>query len=395
MASLFVRKCLPLVLSSSILSFTFAQAPVAYPDTSNVVQLAILLDVSGSMDGLIAQAKSQLWKIVNEFALAKRNGKTPSLQVALYEYGNQTLPASDGYIRQVVPLTGDLDKISEELFKLTTNGGDEYCGNVIQRATNELKWAKGNNFKVIFIAGNEPFTQGNVDYKAACKAAITKGIIVNSIFCGDNAEGIRTGWKDGADRAEGSYFNIDHNQQIAHVTAPQDQEIMRLNEELNKTYIAYGAEENQERIEKAARLANAHDFIMRLPRQYDTVVGEKGIRLSGGQKQRIAIARALYKDAPILILDEATSALDSASETEVQKALENLMKGRTTIIIAHRLSTIINADRIIVLEKGTIAQEGTHTELMNQEGPYKSLYTLQFKDAGQKKIIRLNKQLKK
>lgn len=168
------------------------------------------------------------------------------------------------------------------------------------------------------------------------------------------------------------------------------QDVILFNDSIRKN-IAYGAEEDSDRIEKAARLANAHDFILKLPKGYETTVGEKGVRLSGGQKQRIAIARAFYKDAPILILDEATSALDTASEAEVQKAVENLMKGRTTIIIAHRLSTIINADRIIVLEKGTIVQEGTHTQLMEQEGPYRKLYTLQFKEGTDKKVIRLDK----
>jgi subfamily B ATP-binding cassette protein MsbA len=124
-------------------------------------------------------------------------------------------------------------------------------------------------------------------------------------------------------------------------------------------------------------------------------VGEKGTRLSGGQKQRIAIARALYKDAPILILDEATSSLDTASETEVQKALDNLMKGRTTIVIAHRLSTIMNADRIIVLQAGGIVQEGKHHELIEADGPYKRLYELQFRDQDRKKkVIPMSKRLK-
>ena len=116
--------------------------------------------------------------------------------------------------------------------------------------------------------------------------------------------------------------------------------------------------------------------------------------MSGGQKQRIAIARALYKDAPILILDEATSALDTASETEVQKALDNLMKGRTTIVIAHRLSTVMNADRIIVLGAGTIVQEGSHRKLIETDGPYKRLYELQFRDQAQKKVIRMTKRRK-
>jgi len=155
--------------------------------------------------------------------------------------------------------------------------------------------------------------------------------------------------------------------------------------------IVHGIAEDRAKVGHATDSAYASDFISRMPKKLETVVGEKGLRLSGGQKQRIAIARALYKDAPILILDEATSALDAASETEVQKALDNLMKGRTTIVIAHRLSTIINADRIIVLEGGTIVQEGTHRQLIEADGPYKRLYELQFKDEAQKKVIRMTK----
>lgn len=155
--------------------------------------------------------------------------------------------------------------------------------------------------------------------------------------------------------------------------------------------ISYGVVPDQARIEEAARMAYAHDFIMKLPKGYDTVVGERGARLSGGQKQRIAIARALHKNAPILILDEATSSLDTASEVEVQKALENLMKGRTTIIIAHRLSTVMNADRILVIQGGNIAQEGTHGQLIKTDGPYRTLYELQFRDTPEKKVINLGK----
>ncbi len=158
--------------------------------------------------------------------------------------------------------------------------------------------------------------------------------------------------------------------------------------------IAHGKEKDMEKIEAAVGSAYAAEFVSKLPKKLDTIVGEKGIRLSGGQKQRIAIARALYKDAPILILDEATSALDTASETEVQKALENLMKGRTTIVIAHRLSTIINADRIVVLADGRVAQEGTHRELIEAEGPYKRLYEMQFRDEANDKVVRIGKRLK-
>ena len=145
--------------------------------------------------------------------------------------------------------------------------------------------------------------------------------------------------------------------------------------------IAYGnIEKTDEDIIQAAKAANAHDFIMNLPKGYDTVIGEQGAKLSGGERQRISIARALLKDAPILILDEATSSLDTEAEIEVQDALEYLMKGRTTLIIAHRLSTIRNANRILVLANGEIVEEGTHESLLEKKGEYFKFYSMQFKD---------------
>jgi len=147
--------------------------------------------------------------------------------------------------------------------------------------------------------------------------------------------------------------------------------------------IAYGdIVKTEKEIVAAAKAANAHDFIVRLPAGYDTLIGEQGTKLSGGERQRISIARAILKDAPILILDEATSSLDSEAEIEVQDALENLMKGRTTLVIAHRLSTIRNADRIIVLVNGEIREEGTHETLLACQGEYCRLYNMQFKENG-------------
>ena len=233
-------------------------APVnSAPDTP-VVQIAVLLDTSSSMSGLIEQAKTQLWKLVNEFITAKQDGKTPVVQVALYEYGKSSLRAEENWIRQIQPLTRDLDKISEELFALTTNGGDEYCGAVIQRATKDLAWdANPKVYKAVFIAGNEPFTQGPVDSKKSCQEAIGKGIIVNTIHCGSESQGIAEHWNQGALLADGKYLVIDQNQAIVHIEAPQDKEIVKLNEELNKTYISYGKEAPAAKTRQMAQDSNA------------------------------------------------------------------------------------------------------------------------------------------
>ncbi|MFM8394149.1 MAG: ABC transporter ATP-binding protein, partial [Acidobacteriota bacterium] len=165
-------------------------------------------------------------------------------------------------------------------------------------------------------------------------------------------------------------------EQVALVT----QEVSLFNDTVraNIAYGAFGRHDSPERIEAAAKAALADEFIARLPDGYDTVIGERGLILSGGQRQRLAIARAILKDAPILILDEATSALDTESERLVQTALNNLMAGRTTIVIAHRLSTVRRADRIIVMEKGRIAEVGTHQELLERGGIYRRLYEMQF-----------------
>lgn len=206
-----------------------------------LIQMTILLDTSGSMSGLIDQARAELWAIVNEFIFARKDGNAPEFQVALFEYGKSSIPQDKGYIRMIVPFTTDLDKVSEELFALKTNGGDEYCGWVIKEAANLLQWSNSpDDLKVIFIAGNEPFTQGPVDYRQACQAAISKGIVVNTIHCGSEKEGMDDKWKDGALLADGRYLNIDHNRKTIHIEAPQDKEIAELGKKLNDTYIAYG-----------------------------------------------------------------------------------------------------------------------------------------------------------
>lgn len=217
--------------------------PALNPDNTTI-KVALLLDTSNSMDGLIDQARSQLWEIVNELALAKcGDNSKPHLNIALYEYGNDRLNAQEGYIRQVNGFSNDLDVISQNLFKLTTNGGNEYCGNVIQNSLDQLNWGENpDDLNLIFIAGNEPFTQGPVHYKDAASNACAKDVTINTIFCGDYNEGVRTHWKDGSSLTKGDYIAINSDRATVHIPSPYDDRIMEYNRKLNNTYVRYGRE---------------------------------------------------------------------------------------------------------------------------------------------------------
>src|SRR5450432_2474949 len=172
------------------------------------IQVAILLDVSNSMDGLIDQAKAQLWNMVNVLGKAKCNNVQPNIEIALYEYGRSTNDVKNGYVKQISGFTTDLDKLSQSLFKLTTNGGDEYCGHVIFNSIQELNWdLSPASYKVIFISGNEDFLQGDIIYTKACDEAKKKGVIVNTIYCGDRMQGIQEHWNLNAECGNGSYSN--------------------------------------------------------------------------------------------------------------------------------------------------------------------------------------------
>ena len=211
------------------------------------VDIAILLDTSNSMDGLISQARTQLWNIVQQVAKAEKKNQKPLLRVAVFEYGNSNLPATENYLRQVVPLTDDLDKVSEGLFGLETEGGDEYCGAVIKEAVKRLDWSNNrNSYKAIYIAGNEPFSQGEVDYEESCRAAIESGIVVNTIHCGAYERGVSGQWKSGADLAEGKFMNINQDRKIVQIKTPHDAILITLNNELNQTYLWYGARVERE-----------------------------------------------------------------------------------------------------------------------------------------------------
>lgn len=226
--------------------------------TENTIQIALLLDTSSSMDGLIEQAKSQLWKIVSQLGSAEHDMGETDLQIALYEYGNSGLSMVDGYIRQVSSFTTDMDLISEKLFALSTNGGEEYCGQVIYKSMNQLDWSNyENGLRMIYIAGNEGFNQGTYPYAKACKTAKDRDIIINTIFCGNINEGINTKWKDGADLTEGNFMNINHNDKTVYIETPYDKEISTLSSELNTTYIPYGENGMEYQMNQSVQDSNA------------------------------------------------------------------------------------------------------------------------------------------
>ncbi|MCP4874876.1 MAG: VWA domain-containing protein [Gammaproteobacteria bacterium] len=224
------------------------------------IQLAIILDTSNSMDGLIDQTRNQLWQVVNEFSMATQNGLVPILEIALFEFGNDSNPASAGYLRMLNSFTRELDAVSQGLFSLTTNGGDEYCGYAIESVVNELQWSRASSdIKTIFIAGNESFAQGPVDYRDAIKLAAQQGISINTIHAGGHQDGIADGWRSGALLAGGDYISIDANQKIVHIDAPQDAKIAELNAKLNQTYVPYGnkgADNAQRQMEQDALSSN-------------------------------------------------------------------------------------------------------------------------------------------
>ncbi len=315
------------------------------------VDVAILLDTSNSMDGLIGQAKSQLWTIVQQFAKAKKHGQTPVLRVALFEYGNTHLPAAEGYIRQVVPLTDDLDKLSEALFALSTSGGDEYCGQVIDEAIKRLDWSpEKNSYKAIFIAGNEPFTQGDVDYRTACKQAIEKGIVVNTIHCGNHAAGVSGMWQNGAQLAEGEFFNIDQDRAVVQIHCPQDEIIIKLNAELNKTYLWYGAASARQRYaaNQVAQDANAQELSVsvsadRTAAKATGAYSNASRDLVDAMKENRALITTLKKDE----LPEQLQALSpeqrvvvvetaAAKRSEVQQQINKLAAEREKFLEAER-----------------------------------------------------------
>ncbi len=301
------------------------------PSANNVVKIALLLDTSNSMDGLINQAKAQLWDVVNQFTHAKcGNDGRPRLEIALYQYGNDDLSAREGYVRQVLGFSSDLDEISEKLFSLTTNGGEEYCGQVIQTSLRQLDWGKNpDNLKMIFIAGNEPFDQGKLNYKDAASNAKEKDVVVNTIFCGDYQQGVNTNWKNGAKLTGGEYIAIDHNRQVVHIDTPFDKIIIKLNSKLNNTYISYGALGREKLQMQRSQDANAYSVeegvaVKRAVSKSSTLYNNSKWDLVDAVAENETVLSALEAD-------DLPSELKGMSKVEIKTYVDEKNKERTGI----------------------------------------------------------------
>ncbi|MFC4097596.1 VWA domain-containing protein [Euzebyella saccharophila] len=317
---------------------------------NNTVKIALLLDTSNSMDGLINQAKAQLWDVVNNFTHAKcGNESRPELQIALYQYGKDNLSSSEGYVQQVLNFTDDLDEISEKLFSLSTNGGEEYCGKVIQTSLNQLDWGNNpDNLKMIFIAGNEPFDQGRTPFKEAASRAKKQDVIINTIFCGNYEQGIHGKWKEGALLANGDYMAIDHNRQVVHIETPYDNVIIQLNKKLNKTYISYGSlgstkkekqilqDSNAEALEEVVMVKRAISKSSRMYKNSDWDL------VDASEEAEFDASKLKKKDLPQELQDktnqeiEAYIAKKKAERQEIQNEINELNAKREVYIASQQ-----------------------------------------------------------
>jgi hypothetical protein len=295
------------------------------------IQAAILLDVSNSMDGLIEQAKAQLWNMVSVMGKAKCNGVAPQIEIALYEYGRSSNNVADGYVKQISAFTSDLDKLSQDLFKLTTNGGDEYCGQVIHTSLNELAWdTSSQNYKVIFIAGNEDFLQGSVLYTHSCAEAKKKGVIVNTIYCGDRMQGIKEHWNLAGECGDGSFTNINQDAKVPDIPTPFDTTLIVLNEKLNGTYLYYGAD-GKENIARQMRLDAGNAAISKEVAAKRTAVKANGYLYQNSSWDLLDASRADSSFIAKVDMKTLPDSLKNKSRAELQKIVNKKNTERSAV----------------------------------------------------------------
>lgn len=305
------------------------------------IQIGILLDVSGSMEGLINQAKDQLWKIVNEVTKANKNNKDIVIEVGLFEYGSSSLPDYEGYLQMLSPLTSDLDKISKELFAIRTSGSEEYTGKVILESVNRFSWSTNKeDLKLLIIAGNESFWQGDIPYEKAIKKAQKNNIIVNTIFCGTAMNGKSLGWQKAAELGKGKYFSINQDKQAVSINTPYDEKIIALGEEVNNTYINYGSIEVRE---------------SRRREVFEQDSNSKKMSKSSQIYRSMVKAKPQYTQAKtdlVAAYKKSASILEKVSDADLPKELKGKTKNEIKKIITEKQNKRKSLEKeIIELEK--------------------------------------------
>ena len=320
--------------------------------TTPKIQVAILLDVSGSMDGLIEQAKSRLWNIVNTMTTLKYKGKEPQIEIALYAYGIGSCRDvsgikcdSENYLCQLTTFTTDLDLISEKLFALRTSGSEEYCGTVIAKATKDLDWGNSSaDMKLIYIAGNEIFEQGKISYKKSIPSAVEQSIYINTIHCGDLRDGIEDLWKNAAELGKGKFFNIDANQRVRYIETPYDTKISACNARLNDTYIGYGSTGRDKKMNQTTQDRNASSISS--SNMAERAVSKSKVAYKNSnwdlvdavKDNKVEVSEMKQSDLPTELQDKSTEEIKQYVDTKnkeresIQKEMADLAKLRQTYI---------------------------------------------------------------
>ncbi len=336
-----------LALFLTLISFTFSFQNLN-SQTTRKIQIAILFDTSNSMDGLIEQAKSRIWNIVNDLGTLRHNGEVPKIEIGLYDYGNDGIVENTNYIRQILPLSSDLDLLSQKLFALTTNGGSEFCGAVIEKSVFDLAWTESSDdLKMIYIAGNEPFNQGPIDYKLAIEKARKKNIYINTIYCGPYEMGIKELWQDGANKGKGEYFNIDSDVAVRFIASPYDDQIKLYNDSLNSTYYGYGRNGLERKNMQLSQDANA-----------------SGISSANQTERSVAKSKSYYSNSSWDLLDglaNNTISIDSLKKEDLPKEFQNLTKVQLEKVLdekqLERTKCQKNIADLAVLREDFIAKE--------------------------------------
>ena len=296
--------------------------PVKGDDGKPVIQVALLLDTSGSMSPLIDQAKTELWSIVNKLGQARYKGQVPKVEVALFEYGKSTLERDGGYIKQLAPFTHDLDGLSEVLFALQTNGGEEYCAWAIRSALDSLKWkSRPGSLKMVFIAGNEPFSQGPVEVEPVIAEANKKGVLVHPILCSTGDSGDRPSWSSAADLAHTDLKVIDHTRVVSVPKTPYDDRLAELSGELNQTYIGYGATGRAKAARQSTQDRNA-----------------AAVSAPAAAERSVAKASANYSNADWDVVDRAEEAggIGAIAEDELPAEMKGMSKSEREAYVAKK-----------------------------------------------------------